>query len=36
MQSEFEKNLKDRIAEIERLIKEENLSTPKEKELALP
>ena len=35
-QSEAEKNLKDRIAQIQRLITEEKLPTPAEKELALP
>jgi predicted Zn-dependent protease len=35
-QSEAEKNLKDRIAQIQRLIAEEKLATPKEKDLALP
>lgn len=34
-QSEAEKNLKDRIAQIERLIAEEKLPTPKERDLAL-
>lgn len=34
--SEAEKNLKDRIAQIERLITEQKLATPKEKYLALP
>jgi predicted Zn-dependent protease len=35
-QSEAEKNLKDRIAQIQRLIAEEKLATPKERDLALP
>jgi predicted Zn-dependent protease len=35
-QSEAEKNLKDRIAQIQRLIDEDKLATPKEKDLALP
>jgi beta-barrel assembly-enhancing protease len=34
--SEAEKNLKDRIAQIDRLITEEKLATPKERDLALP
>lgn len=34
-QSEAEKNLKDRIAQIQRLITEEKLPTPKERDLAL-
>jgi beta-barrel assembly-enhancing protease len=34
--SEAEKNLKDRIAQIQKLITEEKLETPKEKELTLP
>lgn len=34
--SEAEKNLKDRIAQIQHLIAEEKLVTPKEKDLALP
>jgi predicted Zn-dependent protease len=34
--SEAEKNLQDRIAQIERLIAEEKLATPKERDLALP
>jgi beta-barrel assembly-enhancing protease len=34
--SEAEKNLKDRIAQIERLIAQEKLAMPKEKDLALP
>jgi len=34
--NEAEKNLKDRIAQIDRLITEEKLATPKERELALP
>ena len=34
--SEAEKNLKDRIAQIERLITEEKLPTPKEQDLTLP
>ena len=34
--SEAEKNLKDRIAQIECLIVQEKLATPKEKDLALP
>ena len=35
-QSEAEKNLKDRIAQIQRLVAEEKLATPKERDLALP
>jgi hypothetical protein len=35
-QSEAEKNLKDRIAQIQRLIDQDKLATPKEKDLALP
>jgi len=35
-QSEAEKNLKDRIAQIQRLVVEEKLATPKERALALP
>ncbi len=35
-QSEAEKNLKDRIAQIEQLTTEEKLPTPKERDLALP
>jgi len=35
-QSEAEKNLKDRIAQIQRLITDEKLATPKERDLALP
>lgn len=34
--SEAEKNLKDRIAQIQRLVAEEKLATPKERDLALP
>ena len=34
--AEAERNLKDRIAQIQRLINEEKLATPKEKPLALP
>ena len=34
--SEAEKNLKERIAQIQRLIVEEKLATPQEKDLALP
>jgi predicted Zn-dependent protease len=34
--SEAEKNLKDRIAQIHKLIADEKLATPKEKDLALP
>ncbi len=35
-QSEAEKNLKDRIVQIQRLIAQEKLTTPKERDLALP
>jgi len=35
-QTEAEKNLKDRIAQIQRLVAEEKLATPKERDLALP
>jgi Putative Zn-dependent protease len=35
-QSEAEKNLKDRIAQIQNLITKEKLATPKERDLALP
>lgn len=34
--SEAERNLRDRVAQIERLIAEEKLATPKEKDIALP
>jgi beta-barrel assembly-enhancing protease len=34
--SEAEKNLKDRVTQIQRLIEQEKLATPKERDLALP
>jgi len=35
-QSEAEKNLKDRIAQVKKLISDEKLATPKERDLAVP